>query len=48
MNKQNECNCISKDNVIHFQKQLVPIRPVELEPTAGAKKFLMVEPEPEI
>ena len=31
-NKHNECNCICRNNVIHFQKQLVPTRAVELEP----------------
>jgi len=32
MNKQNEGNCICRNNVIHFQKQLVPARAVEPEP----------------
>jgi len=31
MNKQNEGNCTGKNNVIHFQKQLVPNRAVEPE-----------------
>ena len=36
-NKENEGNCIGKNNVIHFQKQLVATRAVEPEKTTLRK-----------